>query len=78
MHAILKHNVPAFPIGSLDCIPLWQQKITQQLEPLLLELRTKNNSTIRLKAILPTINQLNDWSGQYSLIPESASQPVEK
>jgi len=69
MHAIMKHKVPAFPTGSLDCIPVWQQNIIQKLEPLLLELRTKNDSTVRSKAILPTINQLNEWSRQFLLNP---------
>ena len=69
MHAILKYEVPAFPNGSLDEIPVWQQNITMKLEPLLLELRTKNDSTVRSKPILPTINQLNEWSHQFILSP---------
>ena len=69
MHAMLKYEVPEFPIGSLVGIPVWQQNITMKLEPLLLELRTKNDSKVRSKPILPTINQLNDWSSQFILSP---------
>ena len=69
MHAILNYEIPAFPNGSLHEIPVWQQNITMKLEPLLLDLRTRNDSKVRSKPILPTINQLNDWSNQFILSP---------
>ena len=81
MHSMLKkHDVPEFPHESLDLIPEWQQRIRQQLEPLLYDLREKNDpikSSKRSKRMLPTINQLNVWSSQFPLIPEEALNPNE-
>lgn len=77
MHAILKHEIPPFPFGFLERIPVWQQNIQQQLEPLLLELRTVNDTTKQDTPISPTMNQLNKWLGKFTLVTESVSQAVE-
>ena len=65
MDLLLGNNVPKFPSGLYDKIPNWQKMIRTKLNPVLLELRSKydsTNSEKRVTEILPTIGQLVSWS----------------